>query len=126
MITFIPSYVLWHYSKALENIVVLWLEALWFINHIFSITLLLQTLFTPWRRLRETYKGGLDLEDFFAMIITNILMRIVGAVIRLVVIVLGLIVLLSAFFGGILFFIAWLIAPVVIVTLFSGGLILLF
>lgn len=126
MMTFFSSYILWHYSRALKGIVVLWFDTLWFINHLFSITLLFRTLFTPWRRLRETYQGGFNLENILSLIVVNTLMRIVGAVIRLVIIALGLIVLLLAFIGGILFFIVWLVAPLVIATLLSWGLSLLF
>ena len=126
MNTLISSYTYWHYSKGLSGVLELWTEALWFVNHFFSITLLLSTLFTPWHRLNESSGGGFDLEKIATALLVNILMRLVGAFIRLFIILLGSIVFLVFFLIGVGFFVAWVAAPVVIPFLFLNGVILLF
>lgn len=118
---FIPYYISWHYGRALTDIFRIWTNFLWFIYHFFSIPFLLSTLFSPWRRLHETYKGGLDFAELGTTIVINILMRIVGAVARLAIILFGLGILLSFFVLGILFFILWVLMPLIIVTLFTTG-----
>lgn len=124
-LAFISTYIVWHYTQALSGTVRLWLNALWFVQHFFSLPLLAKTLFSPWRRLNETYQGGLNFENIASLIIVNTLMRLVGAVIRLFVIAIGLIAFITAFLGGIVFFVIWLLAPIVIPMFISVGLALL-
>lgn len=124
-VAFISAYILWHYSSALSGIATLSIRALWFMTHFFSLSLLLRTLFSPWKRLHETYQGGLNLENLFSIIVVNTLMRIVGALFRIVVIAIGVICVIGVAVLSILFFVVWLLAPLVIITLFSVGISLL-
>lgn len=124
-LTLFSSYITWHYGTALSNIFSLWGTSIWFVLHFFSIPLLLKTLLSPWRRLQEEYKGGLDIENLFSHIIVNILMRLVGLFFRLVIIFIGVLFLIGVLAGGVMFFILWILAPIVIVVLISSGLALL-
>ena len=125
ILSLLSSYIVWHYSRAFYGIFLLWMNSLWFVLHFFSISPLLKTLLSPWRRLQEKYQGGLDLENILTPIIVNTLMRIVGALIRLVIIGIGLVFFVGAIILGALFFIFWFFAPLIIVSLFLGGLALL-
>ena len=75
------------------------------ILHFFSISTLLGTLFSPWKRLKEDYKKGLDIAEFFTSLAVNILMRILGAIMRSVVILVGLFALVVVFALGLLVFV---------------------
>jgi hypothetical protein len=79
--------------------------------------MLLKTLFSPWWRIREEYQKGAGMEKFFASLIVNSIMRIVGFCIRIVTIIIGLAVLLVCFFGGIIFYMIWLLLPLLLLVL---------
>lgn len=125
LVTVLFGYISWHYSKAIFDILGVWVNFLWWTQHFFSLPTLAKTLFSPWKRLHEEYKRGIIDEDFFANLVVNTLMRIVGALFRLVIIIIGLIFLLLVFTLGLIFLIFWFVAPVAIVIFFIYGLTLL-
>ena len=58
----------------------------------FSIGLLLRTLFSPFKRMEEERKkGSLKFEDWGGAIIINLLMRLIGSLVRSVIIIAGII-----------------------------------
>ncbi len=117
-----PGYFLWHYTTAFKNITHVWLNMLWFMNRLFSVPLLLRTLFSPWKRMTEDEKVGFNLERWAENVVANIMSRIVGAIVRLPIILLGIFALISTSIFGLLFYIFWVLAPVVVVALFLTGL----
>ena len=125
-IEFLPRYFFWHYTRAFKEIWGIWMNYLWFFNHFFSIPLLFRTLFSPWQRITEEYKKGLDIEDWAESFIVNVLMRIVGAVMRLVVICVGVLFLLITFIIGVLIFVVWPLFPLVVIFLIARGLLFFF
>jgi hypothetical protein len=120
--SFTPYYILWHYSGAIADIVRIWRNYLWFFYHFFSIPVLFKTLFSPWRRLQEEYKGGFDIENFFATKVVNTMMRLVGAFVRLAFIIVGIVVISIVFLGGLLFLAIWLALPLIALGLLIIGL----
>jgi hypothetical protein len=104
------DYVLWHYTLAFRDIVIIWLNMMWFFVHLFSLPLLMRTLFAPWKRVEERYRRT-GFEDLIASLIINVMSRIVGAIIRLVIIVVGLLVLVLGVFGLIFWLLLWLVLP---------------
>ena len=121
----LKAYTQWHYGSAFISMFKHWMNGLWFTAHFFSIFLLLKTLLSPWKRIHETYKGGLNLENILELIIVNTLMRLVGAFFRLIIIAIGLVSLVVVLIGGALFIIVWFFAPVVILVLLFNSLALL-
>jgi hypothetical protein len=120
---FFTHYVAWHYTKAFRRIYGIWTNFLWFVYHFFSIPLLLKTFFEPWQRMHEEYKKGVDPQELAGALIVNLLLRLVGMVLRAVVIVVGLALFLLILVGGLLCFLAWLILPLAIVYLLYLGII---
>jgi hypothetical protein len=119
-IMIVPQYIRWHYSRAIADYWRLTATLLWFFFYFFSIGLLLRTLFAPWRRLDED--GGI----WFERVIVNTLMRGVGAIMRTIVILFGLIVLIGTGFLSLLFFIIWLLLPLFVLALLVQGIATLF
>jgi len=113
----IPYYFSWHYSQGILDYFRVWKNLIWFLWNFFSIKVLFKTFFTPFQRLKETYSGGLDLENFATSIIITTLMRIVGMFARTVIIILGLISLTVFIAGGLLGIILWLILPFAVLWL---------
>ena len=77
----------------------------------------------PFKRLKENYSGGLDLENFATSIIITTLMRIVGMFARATIIIGGLVTLTLFTFGGLIGFIVWLFLPLIIPALIITSLI---
>jgi hypothetical protein len=121
-----PNYVYWHYGSALKGIRGISTSIVWFIWHFFSINLLGQTLFSPWQRIQEKHERGVEFWDWFEVFAINLLMRIVGLIVRIIMICLGLSFIVVTLFVSIIFCALWLALPVVVVFLFIFGLILLF
>ncbi len=122
----VVDYIGWHYGAAFRSIVSIWTNLMWFAVHFFSIPMLLRTLFSPWRRVQEEYHVRNGLERFFEALVVNIMTRIVGALMRLVIILCGFIVLVVMFAGIVAFVIFWLIAPFVFAYLIFLGIVYLF
>lgn len=118
----LPYYLSWHYTTALYDMIGIWRNFFYFIYNFFSISLLLRTLFSPWHRIKESYA---KIEDFFGNLVVNTLMRLVGAVIRMVFIVMGTVSLLLCLIFGVAAFIFWLVLPFLLVYTFFQGINLL-
>jgi len=113
----IPYYFSWHYSQGILDYFRVWKNLIWFLWNFFSIKVLLKTFFTPFQRLKETYSGGLDLENFATSIIVTNLMRVVGVFARSALIIFGLISLTIFIVGGLLGIIIWLVLPFAVLWL---------
>lgn len=115
-LTLLESYVFWHYGRGYSDLYHIWSNFLWFFFHLFSVTLLARSLFSPWKRMGEEYPKGFNLGAFFSAIVVNTLMRIVGFFIRLALIAVGLILSLITFFAGLLVFVFWTLMPVLLIA----------
>jgi hypothetical protein len=87
---------------------------------------MLKTLFSPWRRLSESYNKKFDLGELAASLVVNSIMRIFGALVRLILIIIALITSIIFLVGGFIFLIYWLLMPAMIIFLFITGLGFLF
>ena len=114
-------YILWHYTKAWQDIFRIIGNYLWFIGNFFSIGLLSRTLFSPWRRL--SVSGGKGSKDgFFGALLINTLLRGVGFLARSITILVGVAALFLTIIFSCAFLVAWLFLPVIVFFLFFGGL----
>lgn len=120
------GYLAWHYGKAFPQMVVVYANLFWFIGHFFSLGTLFRTLFSPWKRIYELHHRGEGAEAYFAIIVVNILTRIVGAFVRLIFILAGLAATLVMSLSVVVFTIFWLFAPFIITLVFVLGIRLLF
>lgn len=111
MVGFLTDYLRWHYTTAFADILHVIKNFERALLELFSIKLLLKTFFKPVFRIKETYAGGINLEAFFTMILTNTLMRMVGMVVRTLFILLGLVFLALLFGIGAIVYLVWLVAP---------------
>ena len=118
---FAVYYVKWHYTQAVVDLIGIVKNFLWFFWEFFSIKLLLKSLFTPFHRLGQQYKGGLDLSNLAETILVNTLMRFVGFLLRSFLILLGILCILLTFVVGIFFLVAWVLAPLLLVFLIAFG-----
>jgi len=121
----IPNYLIWHYSKGLKELFVHWGHLLYFVVHYFSIPNLLMTLLAPWKRMDEGARRTINPGAIMEHVIFNTLMRAVGFLIRVGTIGIGLVVCTGTLIGGLSLITLWLFAPLIVVVLFSAGVVFL-
>lgn len=126
MISVLYYYLTWHYSTGLRDLVRNVLNVAWFFYHFFSISILLQTFFSPFQRLSESRGKGLDIERFAETLIVNTLMRAVGIFVRTIFIVAGVVAITITAVGGTVLFFVWLAAPLFVITLIGSGFVFFF
>ncbi|MCC6290465.1 hypothetical protein IT398_00045 [Candidatus Nomurabacteria bacterium] len=110
------NYLVWHYTVAWGDLSRIYRDFLWFIYHFFSLPVLLKTLFSPWRRLGEAYPGRFNLSEIFASFFINTFMRLIGFLIRFLLVVFGTFVLFISMLIGFAVFIVWFALPFIVVA----------
>jgi hypothetical protein len=123
---FLLAYVRWHYGKGFSEFVDIARNFFGFLLHFFSFKLLLRTLFSPWKRIGESYEKGLHIESVLSVFIVNSLMRVVGLFSRLSIILLGLAATLVFFVVSFVSSVIWLLMPIVIGSLLAAAFFLIF
>ena len=118
---FLKDYVLWHYGEGIKNITALGLNFLRFENHFFSQKLLLKTLFSPYRRMQERYKKGFDVEAFLESAIINFITRLVGFLLRSVILLASGVTNLFTIIAIPIALVLWIFLPLLIVALLIAG-----
>lgn len=126
MVYLLVDYFEWHYSTALKRIFHVWRNFFWFLVAFFSITQLLKSLFSPWKRITEERGKTFDLEDLAGFIIIGIISRFIGFILRFTIILIGLISLIILSVGLLATYVFWLAAPFLIPTIFFFGLVFIF
>ena len=124
-LSIVHHYLLWHYTRAFIEIFNVWTNLMWFVVHFFSIPQLMMSWFSPWKRMIEPRRKKWDLEDLAGSIIIGFISRIIGFILRTVVIAIGLVSLFITVAGGLIVYIFWVAAPLVIIGLLGFGITLL-
>jgi len=106
------QWISWQFFEMPRNILMGLRNFLKFGLNYFSIPLLLKTLFSHWRRYRWLYPKGLDIGKYFEALISNLISRFLGFIMRLVLIIVGILAEIFILFVGIVIFTGWLILPV--------------
>ncbi len=120
------QWISWQFFDVPKNILKAWKNFLKFNLNYFSVIFLLKTLFSPWRRYKMSYGKGFDIGRYVEVFFSNLLFRILGAVMRSFLIIIGLLVEVLIIFVGIALFFSWLILPAILIFgLYHGFRILL-
>lgn len=106
------EFLVWHYTKGLEYFIQSFLSILEWVIQYFSPFLLLKSLFAPWKRLVVIDKTpGFNFTRWFQSFTFNLVSRIMGALVRLTLLVAGFFILIFAFLGGIVGLVIWVLVP---------------
>jgi len=122
---FIIDYVHWHYTRGLRGGWQIWQTFLWFWQYMFAIPLHLRTLFARFERLGEPYPDRFHFAQATTAFVVNLMMRLVGVVVRLVLIGIGLSLMLMTFGLAVVWVLVWLAFPVVVPGGLIGGVLLI-
>ena len=108
------QYLQWHFFIQSKAILKAWKNFLLFNLRYWSIPLLLRTFFSYWRKYRYSYGRGFDIKIYFEALSLNIISRAMGAIMRTILILIGISTEIFIFFAGIIIFLIWLILPVLL------------
>lgn len=120
------SWLKWHFFEAPKSILQIWRNFLKFNFDFFSVGVLIRTLFSPWKKNQWSYGRGFDIGRYFSVLFSNLISRILGAVVRLFLIIFGLLIEIFIFLGGAFVFLFWIIMPVLLIFGFWLGLKIVF
>lgn len=121
VLTFMTRYMAWHYAEAPRLMVEVWRNLFWFIGHLFSIAQLTRSLFSPWKRIVAERHKKWDFEDIASAILANTVSRIIGALLRTTLIVIGLVAQFCWLCFGIVFYASWFFIPIICLGLVVYG-----
>jgi len=122
----LPLYIKWHLVDAPKALVVGWRNILWFTFNYFSVALLLRTLFAPWKGIRWGKKRGFHVGDLLFVFASNLISRMLGALVRIPLILVGISGMMLVFVLGIIALFVWFLLPVFILLSLIYGIKLLF
>lgn len=102
----------WWYTKGIRDFFI-YLKAIFLkITDIFSVKLLLRTFFSPWKR-DITSMEGLPLNQMLQVIVFNLISRIIGALIKTIILLIYLIALSVFFAISISLLLIWILLPLI-------------
>lgn len=124
-VSILHHYLLWHYTRAFGEILHVWKNFVWFTFHFFSIPQLLKSFLSPWKRMTEERGQTFNFEDLASFIIINLISRIVGVLLRTVLIIAGLGSLFILTVGIVATYIFWILTPLMIAVCIYYGVMLI-
>jgi len=110
------QFIKWYYLDQPKAILRTWKNFLRFNLNYFSISLLLKTLFSHWRKYQWSYGRGFDIKRYAEVFFSNLISRIIGAIIRLFLVIIGIITEIFIVLAGIIVFLGWLLLPVLLLA----------
>lgn len=108
------KWLFWHFIEAPKNIILGWKNFLKFNFYYFSIKDLLKSLLSPWRADVGDYGRGFDAKRYFETFLGNMISRVLGAIVRIVIIATGLLAEICIFFVGLFVLIIWICLPAIV------------
>ena len=125
IILVILGYLKWHYGKAIRSLCSIWKNFLYFIFDFFSVSSLFKNFFDPWKRMNDTYPKPFNLRVYFYTFIANLITRIVGAIMRLCLLIISLVCCLLFITLLPIALIVWLLLPLIVLVMVIAGIFLI-
>ena len=105
----------WQFLEVPKGLLLAWKNFLLFGFSYFSVPLLFKTWFSPWRRYTVSYGRGFDLGRWSEAFLSNLVFRILGAIVRTIFIGMGLVAEVFILFFGLSLFLIWLLLPFILI-----------
>jgi len=117
------NYLIWHYGRAIADLTHIYGNLIRFTFNFFSLTILLRSYFSPWRRMGESYpERSMEITAYLSVFTVNMIMRCVGIFMRTIIIIIGLMATILVIVSYPLILLTWLILPLLVVFFFLVGL----
>ena len=107
---------LWHFSEVPDFLLGVWKNYILFASNYFSLPVLLKSLFSPWRRYRWKYPKGINIGEFFSTLISNSFSRLMGAMMRIILILVGILFQVFVLIAGLVIFLLWIFIPFIAIA----------
>ncbi len=106
----------WQFYGMPSFLLGVWKNYILFALNYFSLPVLLKSLFAPWRKYKWSYPKGIRVTEFFSTLISNVFSRLMGALVRIVLIAAGIVFQVFVIFAGLIIFLLWLAVPFIIIA----------
>jgi len=116
MIAILPKFFAWYFIDMSLSLLKLWKDFLVFNLSYFSIPTLLASLFSHWHRYYSPYSNAFDLWKNLESFVFNMMSRIIGAMLRIILIIIGLILEGLIIIAGAMMLIIWIALPILLVA----------
>jgi hypothetical protein len=111
----IVSWLVWEFYETPKFLLQVWNNYFVFTSNFFSLSILLRTFFSPWRRYHWKYPNIINIGEFLNTLVSNIFSRLLGALMRAVLIIIGIFSQLFVTLIGLIVFLGWFLVPIVII-----------
>ena len=109
------QWLIFQYLDAPKAILKAWRNFLLFNFNYFSIAVLFRTLFSYWHKYRWSRGRGFSIGEYLEVGFSNLISRVLGAIMRLFLIIIGLLAEILIFIGGLLALLFWLVLPLILI-----------
>jgi hypothetical protein len=109
------QYLIWHFYDQPRLILKAWKNFLLFNLNYFSLPTLFKTFFSHWRRYSWSYPRGFDIVAYLGAWFSNLISRVLGAIMRSVFIVVGILSEILIATVGAVIFVGWFLLPFVLI-----------
>jgi len=113
---------IWYFRDVPAEILKGWRNFLLFNLNYFSLPLLLKTFFSHWRKYYSPYGRTFEIWKNIESLVFNLMSRIIGALLRTVFIILGILTEILTILAGAIVLVSWILLPVLLLTGFFFGL----
>jgi hypothetical protein len=118
----IIEWLVWHFLEMPKFLFLVWKNYIMFAVNYFSLPLLLKTLISPWRRNAWIFPKVFDIQEYANVIVSNIFSRVIGFILRIILIIVGAIFQVLVLIIGILAILFWILIPFILIF----GIVLIF
>lgn len=112
----ISLWLVWHFYEMPKFLLGVWKNYILFALNYFSLPVLLKSLFAPWRKYRWKYPKGFKVAEFFNTLISNAFSRLLGAIVRIVLVFVGILFQIFVLAAGLVLFMLWIFIPFIIIA----------
>jgi hypothetical protein len=106
----------WQFFEVPKAILKGWKNFLYFNLNYFSVPVLLKTFFSHWRKYRYPYGRIFEVWKNIETFVFNMMSRIIGAILRTVFIIFGVVTEVLIILGGAVVFFSWLLSPALLLA----------
>lgn len=104
-------FLVWYYFEMVKAIGAEWEKRLLYNLNYFSVPDLLKTLFSPWHKYYSPYRRFFEVWENFQSLVFNSTSRILGAIVRIFLILAGIISEIFIFLAGLAVILVWIFFP---------------
>ena len=109
-------WLVWHFYEMPKFLIGVWKNYILFALNYFSLSILLKSLFSPWRRYRWNYPKGLNIPEFFITLLSNTFSRLMGAIARIFLVIAGIASQVLVIILGFIIILLWILIPFIIIA----------